>query len=1183
MVAVLLLCVALPNLARAQATISTGSMQGTILDPNGGVVTSARVTITSRATGAKSTPQVTSTGSYSSSSLEPGEYVLRVEAEGFKTSEIKVTVQVGVAASVNVNLEIGSSNTIVTVESSAVAVNTDQATIQGVVTQQQIENLPINGRNFLDLAQLEPGVQIQDGGNFDPTKKGFSSVSFSGGYGRAVRIEVDGVDISDENVGTTTQNVPVSAIKEFQVASSSLDVSSELSGSGTVNIVTQSGTNRYHGEGFFNWRGDQVAAAVGNPPAVFDRKQYGARLGGPIWKDKLFAFGAWERTNQALLASVSLPAPFDAGSAPELAKNYDAPFLDNQFLGRLDWQISPNYKLFYRFSFEQNLNVGAFGQNTFQAFGNIDHTPVHVVGVDFSTGSFTHTIRFGYTKFRNKIGDQTSGGSIVNPDPNVSLILANALSFCTAGGTLFCSGASILAPQTTYQSNKQIKYDGSKVVRSHILRYGIGFNRILGSAFADFFGTQPVAEAQVTTGAGGTESVAALGPFANGIHNPLNYPVGTIVLGNGQGCFSETPEFGLPCGGLHDSRLQLYVGDTWKVRSNFTVNAGLRYNRDTGRTDSDLPAIPVLNQVKPGLGNPVRQPNKNFGPTLGVSWDPWKNGKTVIRAGAGIYFENNVFNNLLFDRSIRLTSGLFNGGAFLCPPNGPTALTLPDGTNVTSVNGKDIATQSCDQAIDSVSKDIADLQAQFQTAVTAAGPQANGTFVGTSMFESPATSATGPLFAPNYQSQRSIQMNIGFQREIAKGTVFSADYVRSVGLHILEYIDQNHDGDARFLDLAGANNAIDTTNAGFACPAGPAGVNCAISKGATILDYANNGLTSGTLGAPGGHPAGAGVVAFPGVNSNFGQLAVAHSDGRSVYNGLQMTLRSDLGSPLPGLKHLNAQISYALSRFITPVIDTNFGGAAPDFRNPGAFAGPGSLDRTHQLSGGVTMDLPLWTKLNFITHWYSPLAQNIFFTTANQASDLFQYDATGDGVTQLKVVPGTKLGAFGRTIGPNDLNAFLAAYSTASGNQITPAGQALVGAGLFTPDQLMALCAVTPSLNPIGNCATSFPNLKIQPAPQGQVGNGGFFTFDVRLGWSIRPVRKWENVRFEPQVAAYNIFNRQNYNAAFNLLRATLDGQPGSINGTTKFDRAASLTGLGSGTFALGAPRALEFGFKVSF
>src|SRR5205823_9442568 len=108
-----------------------------------------------------------------------------------------------------------------------------------------------------DLAQLEPGVQIQDGGNFDPTKNGYSAVSFGGREGRTSRIEVDGIDISDENVGTTTQNIPASAIQEFGISQSSLDLSTELTSSGAVNVTTRSGTNDLHGELFGLFRGNQ--------------------------------------------------------------------------------------------------------------------------------------------------------------------------------------------------------------------------------------------------------------------------------------------------------------------------------------------------------------------------------------------------------------------------------------------------------------------------------------------------------------------------------------------------------------------------------------------------------------------------------------------------------------------------------------------------------------------------------------------------------------------------------------------------------------------------------------------------------------------------------------------------------------------------------------------------------------
>ena len=194
----------------------------------------------------------------------------------------------------NPKLEVGVSSTVVEVTGQEVAVNTKQSQIAGTLTSQQIENLPINGRNFLDLAQLEPGVQIQDGGNFDPTKIGFSSISFGGKFGRSARISVDGVDVSDENVGTTTTGLPSSAIQEFQLAQSNLDISNDLTSGGSVNVITKSGTNAFHGEGFGLFR-DNSQAADYPGGAQFQRSQYGGDVGGPIIKDKLFFFMDGER------------------------------------------------------------------------------------------------------------------------------------------------------------------------------------------------------------------------------------------------------------------------------------------------------------------------------------------------------------------------------------------------------------------------------------------------------------------------------------------------------------------------------------------------------------------------------------------------------------------------------------------------------------------------------------------------------------------------------------------------------------------------------------------------------------------------------------------------------------------------------------------------------------------------
>src|SRR5438034_8587517 len=212
----------------------------------------------------------------------------------------RIPVLIGNTTSGDVRLPLGTGTEVIDVTSSGLKVNAQQALVQGVLNSLQVESLPVNGRNFLDLAQLEPGVQIQDGQNFDLTKAGYSSISFGGRFGRTARIEVDGVDVSDETVGTTTQDIPASAINQFQLSQSSLDLSNDLTSSGAVNVTTKSGTNQLHGEAFGLFRDRSVGGAAppggGNVP--FQRSQFGGNLGGAIIKDKLFFFADGERTKQ---------------------------------------------------------------------------------------------------------------------------------------------------------------------------------------------------------------------------------------------------------------------------------------------------------------------------------------------------------------------------------------------------------------------------------------------------------------------------------------------------------------------------------------------------------------------------------------------------------------------------------------------------------------------------------------------------------------------------------------------------------------------------------------------------------------------------------------------------------------------------------------------------------------------
>ena len=409
----------------AQATINTGSIQGVVTDAQGAVVPGAKVTISNKDTGQLISAVTSSAGQFSAAALSPGTYVVRVEAPNFKTSETTVVVQVGQIASVNPKLEVGVSTTVVEVTGQEVAVNTEQSQIAGTLTSQQIENLPINGRNFLDLAQLEPGVQIQDGGNFDPTKIGFSSISFGGKFGRSARISVDGVDVSDENVGTTTTGLPSSAIQEFQLAQSNLDISNDLTSGGSVNVITKSGTNDIHGEAFGLFRDNSQAAAY-PAGAQFQRSQYGGDVGGPIIKDKLFFFVDAERllahdAGGVLVASIP-DGITNTTNLNEFSGVFPAPFHDTSTIAKVDYQIAKNIRAFGRFSFWQASDVGNFGgAANYSVYDNKDRTKTVVGGVDINEGSVTHSFRAEYLKFVNVISDAVLGSDLPFANFPVSL------------------------------------------------------------------------------------------------------------------------------------------------------------------------------------------------------------------------------------------------------------------------------------------------------------------------------------------------------------------------------------------------------------------------------------------------------------------------------------------------------------------------------------------------------------------------------------------------------------------------------------------------------------------------------------------------------------------------------------------------------------------------------------------
>lgn len=1168
-----------------QTTVSTGGMEGTVTDPSGALVSGATVSLTNLSTGLTASVNTNLVGVYTFAFLKPGDFVLRIEAKGFKTTRLPITVKVDQTANGNAKLVVGNSSESIDVLASDLQVNTVQATVQGVLTTAQIDNLPVNGRNFLDLAQLEPGVQIQDGENFDPTKGGYSSISLGGRFGRTARIEVDGADVSDETVGTTTLDIPASAIQEFQISQSSLDMSTELTSSGSVNVTTRSGTNKYHGEAFGQFRDSALGAQLPTPPGIrapYQRSQYGGDLGGPIVKDKLFFFADGERTIQHTNAPVPVSAPFSQYSGA-----FSDPFHEGNLLARADYQPSASVHIFYRFSYFDN-SLDATSGGGYSVYDTKNVARDHVVGVDFKTGSFLHSVRFSFLKFQNQIVDATAGNSAL-PFNNLGVELV-------LGSTGLAAGPNFLAPQTTAQSDHEIKYDGIKIVaRSHLIRYGIAFNHIQGANYSSFLKYGPQI---VSTVSSSEVAAAAGGPFPGGASNPMNYPADSITIANGLGYFTNEPALGFPASGLGpDNRILLYLADSWKIKSNFNLAYGLRWDRDTGRTDSQYAGFPKLNALLPGqgLGNQVAQPNLNFAPQLGFAWDPWKDGKTAVRGGIGLFYENAIWNNVLYDAPNREPVGAFLQFPKACSaPGTPAKIPIPGGFLIpssgtpSSVCGTSTGAPLIGDALPAIIALQQTYQADSPLNLQAPNPSYIGQYLtdcstgGPNCFFAPGNS----MFNPNYKSPRSTQVNIGIQRQLKPGVLLSADYVRNVQTHYLLGIDENHAGDTRFFNQTGALDAIAATNTAFGCaPISGAGVDCAISGvnhggvGATISDYARFGLgSSSDMGGSSCFSALGYPCAFGGINPQAPPLGFLSSIGRSVYNGLQTKLAANLKRPFRGSKALDVQVSYALSRFentggaaspdgsVGPVnADQDYIIPALDNREPNRYFGPSTLDRTHQLSLGGYLDLPTGFQVGLMAHFYSPLSTTLTVpNTAKGAGEIFRTDFTGDGTTQ-DPVPGTHVGEFDRGINAGNINRVIDNYNNTVAGNPTPAGQVLVHEGLMTPAQLTALGAVAPAL---------------PEAPPNQVNLGWLRACDTTLSWTYS---FHERVTVKPSVGFYNIFNFSNFDLPTSIMSGLLTGTAGTINGTDPAAHNTNRVGVGSGVFTLGSPREIEFGLKISF
>ena len=457
------------------------------------------------------------------------------------------------------------------------------------------------------------------------------------------------------------------------------------------------------------------------------------------------------------------------------------------------------------------------------------------------------------------------------------------------------------------------------------------------------------------------------------------------------------------------------------------------------------------------------------------------------------------------------------------------------------------------------------------------------------------THIVGAAFAPNFRTARSYQFNLGMQHEFWKGGVLTADYLRNVSTHFQEGIDVNHVGDARFLNKQAAVNAVNAT-VGGACPqasidpatgnvvGGPAAVQCFINAnpGSDISAFANNGLDSGlaysaSFGFTGAPASVFGATpdnwaAFAGANPAMGVGEFNFPLGRSVYNGLQMSYKQQVANPMRGLTSMDLTIAYTLSRFeTTGGNDQNFSPLAWDFNNPTAFMGPASLDKKNQFKFGLTMEVAHHGPRFSVIGNFASAAPTTLLLFENSGTTtpgaIFRSDLTGDGTVQ-DIFPANNSAAAGepgqfmRSVTPSGLINAVNNWNSTQAGTLTPAGLAVVNAGLFTTAQMQTLGGV---------------KQQITPPPPDQVGNGIFREVSMVLAW---PIKLTERFSLEPSFSAFNVFNLAN----FGRENGFLSGSQGNVDGTgAGLPRESLRTGTGSGIFSLGAARQCEWGIRLNF
>jgi hypothetical protein len=608
----LLVCLILaPPAAHAQQP-ATATLSGIILDPNGAVIPGAQVTATQKATGVQRETVTNDQGLYVLTNLPPGEYEIRVKATGFATkiSQAPVVLQVGQSVTLDTTLEIDPKDESVTVDlvEKIPLVDTLSSKVDGVVNEREIASLPLNGRNFLELALLVPGNSPAP--NFDPTKTNVVSISSAGQLGRGGNVMIDGMDNNDDVVGGPLQNISQEAVEQFQIATNRFSAELGRSGSSVINIVTKAGTNSTHGSAsvFFRDRRFQGLPATfdrssGEKPP-FDRQQYALAIGGPLKRDKAWYFGAFEYRNQdgAVLVGVR-----DVQRRTITSSFAPAPLNDLLLNFRGDWRPTDLDSLNFRYSLEREDDVAAstlirsIGSASQRQAGRNNYHSFLTNWTRVFSPTVVNSFTFSVSNFLNRTVPVTPGPQLTFPSVQ--------------------DGASFRVPQQTTQSRLQFSDALTTIRGNHTLRFGGEFQKV---------------DAEFNLGVFQQGRIELVEDFASADRN------GDGRIDDNDLLFAVTlrsafPDRPLVIPDADSNYLAFFAQDDWRVNTKLTLNLGLRYELDT-----DVKNVSRADEI-----NPLAQPflpgtrtrdTNNLAPRIGFNYS-MNEGRTSIHGGYGIYYD----------------------------------------------------------------------------------------------------------------------------------------------------------------------------------------------------------------------------------------------------------------------------------------------------------------------------------------------------------------------------------------------------------------------------------------------------------------------------------------------------------------------------------------------------------------